>query len=246
MIASSWLGRQGPSGRYFPLTSSRIRRKIVAAASEATAPCHGDMATNRRVKTSRDLEFRPLTPQRWADFEALFGERGAFAGCWCMWWRLKRSEFDRRSGKQKKRAMRSIVDSGEIPGLLAYVEVKPAGWCSVAPRERFGPLERSRTLKRVDDQPVWSVVCFFIGEPYRARGLMRDLLRAAVDYAVEQGASIVEGYPREANGRLPGGTEAFVGIASVFRAAGFVEVLRRSASRPIMRYSVKCRLTPTE
>ena len=186
-----------------------------------------------------DLEFLPLTPQRWADFESLFGKRGAYVGCWCMWWRLKRSEFSEQSGAMRRRMMKSIVDSGEIPGLLAYVDGEPAGWCSVAPRERFGALERSRTLKRVDDRRVWSVVCFFVGKPHQGQGLMRNLLRAAIDYAAERGAEIVEGYPMEADGRLPGGTKAYVGIASVFRGVGFVEVLRRSSRQPIMRYSVK-------
>ncbi len=190
------------------------------------------------VTPQREFEFHPVTPERWRDLEALFGERGAYSGCWCMWWRLKRSEFNVQTGAERKRGMKAIVDSGEVPGLIAYAQGEPAGWCSLAPRERFGGLERSRTLKRVDDQPVWSIVCFFVGERYRARGLMAKLLRAAVDYAGSRGAKIVEGYPMEAEGRLPGGTKAYVGIASVFRRAGFVEVLRRADHQPIMRYLV--------
>ncbi len=190
------------------------------------------------VTPQRDFEFHPVTPERWRDLEELFGERGAYSGCWCMWWRLKRSEFNVQTGAERKRGMKAIVDSGEVPGLIAYARGEPAGWCSLAPRERFGGLERSRTLKRVDDQPVWSIVCFFVGEQYRAQGMMAKLLRAAVDYAGSRGAKIVEGYPKEAEGRLPGGTEAYVGIASVFRKAGFVEVLRRAKRQPIMRYFV--------
>ncbi|MEA3454319.1 MAG: hypothetical protein U9R12_05240, partial [Candidatus Caldatribacteriota bacterium] len=36
----------------------------------------------------------PLTTERWKDLEALFGERGAYDGCLCMWCRLKRPQSD--------------------------------------------------------------------------------------------------------------------------------------------------------
>ena len=185
-----------------------------------------------------DLQFQPLTPDRWRDFETLFGPSGAFSGCWCMWWRLTRTEFNRRSADERKSGMKSVVDSGEAPGIVAYVDGQPAGWCSVAPRERFGSLERSHTLKRLDKRPVWSVVCFFVGRPFRGRGVMGGLLRAAVDYARQQGADVVEGYPVEGKGNLPGGTKAYVGIASAFRQAGFVEVGHPAPDRRVMRYYI--------
>ena len=81
-----------------------------------------------------NLEFHPLTPQRWSDFETLFGERGACGGCWCMLWRLTRKEFERQKGEANRRAMQAIVESGEKPGLLAYSGKQAVAWCSVAPR----------------------------------------------------------------------------------------------------------------
>ena len=185
-----------------------------------------------------DLQFQPLTPDRWRDFETLFGPSGAFSGCWCMWWRLTRTEFNRRSADERKSGMKSLVDSGEVPGIVAYVDGQPAGWCSVAPRERFGSLERSRILKRLDERPVWSVVCFFVGRRFRGRGVMGGLLQAAVDHARQQGADVVEGYPVEGKDKLPGGTKAYVGIASAFRQAGFVEVGHPAPDRRVMRYYI--------
>ena len=120
----------------------------------------------------KDLSFHPLQPERWDDFEDLFGEHGAFESCWCMWWRLTRAEFQRMLGEENRRAAKSVVDSGEIPGILAYHEGRPVAWCSVGPRENFPALERSRKLKRVDAKPVWSVVCFYMAEDYRGKGLM--------------------------------------------------------------------------
>lgn len=154
-----------------------------------------------------------------------------------MWWRLKRSEFAKSSGKKNRRMMKRIVDSGQVPGILAYADGNPVGWCSVADRDAYPVLDRSRTLKRIDDKPVWSVVCFFIARPFRGNGLMTSLLEAAIGHAKKHGAKIVEGYPVEPKGRRMSGSEGFTGVASAFKKAGFAEALRRSPSRPIMRYS---------
>jgi GNAT superfamily N-acetyltransferase len=182
-----------------------------------------------------ELEFHALTPDRWNDLETLFGERGACGGCWCMWWKMKRSEFKQRKGKENKKAFKKIVADGEVPGIIAYSDGEPAGWCALEPREKYSLLENSRTLKRVDDQPVWSVVCFFVAKPFRGRGVTKRLLQAALEYARKQGAKIVEGYPIDPKKPLPAAF-AYTGLVSAFRAAGFVEVLRRSETRPIMRY----------
>jgi len=191
---------------------------------------------SNQISTS-DLEFHPLTPERWQDLEMLFGEHGACDGCWCMWWRLKRSQFNEQKGEENKKALKKIVDSGEAPGIMAYADGQPVAWCSIAPRESYSALERSRTLKRIDEEPVWSVVCFFVAKPFRGKGITVALLRGAVEYAKEHGAKIVEGYPVEPKKPMPAAF-LFTGVASVFRKAGFVEVLRRSETRPIMRYFV--------
>ena len=186
------------------------------------------------------MRFAPLTADRWEDLEELFGERGASGGCWCMWWRLKRSEYERQKGEGNRLALMGIVDSGEIPGILAYdAELhQPAGWCSVAPREHFPVLERSRVLKRIDDKPVWSIVCVFVGKPFRRRGLMVGLLNAALEHVRESGGKIVEGYPVEPRKDQMPDVFAWTGLASSFRQVGFREQLRRSETRPIMRYEI--------
>jgi predicted GNAT family acetyltransferase len=137
-----------------------------------------------------DLKFQPVTAKRWKDLVSLFGERGACGGCWCMWWRLSRSQFNKQKGEGNKKTLKKIVDAGEIPGILAYTEGEPIGWCSVAPRETFSTLERSRILKRVDEKPVWSVVCFFIAKPFRQKGVTVKLLKSAIEYAKKHGAKI--------------------------------------------------------
>jgi GNAT superfamily N-acetyltransferase len=194
-------------------------------------------AGNERAATS--LSFHPLTPDRWRDLETLFGERGACGGCWCMWPRLKRSPYEQQKGQGNKKAFKKIVASGEIPGILAYAGGQPVGWCALAPRETYLVLENSRILQRVDDQPVWSVTCFFVAKPFRRQGMTVALLRAAVEHAKKRGARIVEGYPVEPKKGKTADAFAWTGLASAFRQAGFVEVLRRSETRPIMRKEIK-------
>lgn len=191
-----------------------------------------------RTKALPHLFFHPVTPERWQDLETLFGPRGACGGCWCMWWRIKRSQFEEQKGPGNRKALKKIVDSGEVPGLLAYADGQPIAWCSVDPRETYPVLERSRILKRVDDKAVWSVVCFVVAKPFRRTGVSAKLLKAAVEYAQEQGARIVEGYPVEPRKTSMPDIFAYHGLSSTFRKVGFVEVARRSETRPIMRYFI--------
>jgi len=185
------------------------------------------------------LEVYPLTPGRWKDLERLFGERGACGGCWCMWWRLTRSQFEKQKGAGNKRTMKRIVDSGEIPGILGYVAGDPIAWCAVAPRGAYPLLERSRILKPVDDQSVWSIVCLFVDKKSRRKGITLKLIKAAVEHVRSQGGRIVEGYPVEPKKSQIPDLFAYHGLASTFLKAGFKEVLRRSETRPIMRYSIR-------
>jgi GNAT superfamily N-acetyltransferase len=152
-----------------------------------------------------------------------------------MWWRLSRSTWTKQKGAGNRWAFRKIVKTGDPPGILVYAGGRPVGWCAVGPRESYPALERSRTLKRVDDEPVWSVTCFFVDRPYRRKGLTGKLLEAAVAYARSRGAKIVEGYPvAPRQGSLPDAF-AWTGLVGAFEKAGFVEVARRSPSRPIVR-----------
>lgn len=179
--------------------------------------------------------YQSLTPESWKDFENLFGPKGACAGCWCMWWRLKRSQFNKQKGEGNKQAMKAIIDTGEIPGILAYHKDQPIAWCSIAPRENFTLLNRSRILKVIDDEPVWSIVCLFVKKEYRRKGVSSDLLKAAIKYARCMGAKIVEGYPVDTQTNKYPDVFAATGLYSTFKDIGFKECARRSETRPIMR-----------
>lgn len=184
------------------------------------------------------LSFSPLTPEHWADFEDLFGERGACGGCWCMLWRLSRSVFESQKGAGNKQAMKALVESGATPGILAYANGRPVGWCAVAPRECYPALGRSRVLKAVDDIPVWSISCLFVRKAHRGQGVSVELIRAAVRFVAERGGVVVEGYPVEPKTDNMPAAFAWTGLASAFLQAGFFEHRRGSETRPIMRILV--------
>lgn len=193
------------------------------------------MTTRRK---SLSLAFHPATPSRWSDLEELFGERGACGGCWCMFWRLPRKEFDAGKGSGNKRALKRIVTTGKEPGIIAYLGKEPIGWCAIAPRADYSALERSRILKPVDEQPVWSVSCLFIKKAYRRQGVSSQLLQAVIAFAANHGARIVEGYPVEPSMEKMPDPFLWHGVPSAFISAGFKEVARRSQSRPIMRFEI--------
>lgn len=181
------------------------------------------------------LRIVPASARRWADFEALLGERGGCGGCWCMLWRLSHKAFEARKGEANRSAMRALFESGAEPGLLAYHGAEPVGWCSLAPRAAFARLETSRVLKPLDERPVWSVSCFYIHKSHRGRGISVALLRFATDFVRRHGGEILEGYPIDPAKKPYPAAYAWTGLAAAFRAAGFEERLRRSKTRPIMR-----------
>jgi GNAT superfamily N-acetyltransferase len=185
------------------------------------------------------LDFQSLTLERWPDLEKLFGEHGAYGGCWCMWWRITRSQFSKQQGEGNRQALHEIVTSGEVPGILTYADGKPIGWCSVAPRDSYPSLNRSRVLKKLDDMPVWSIVCFYVDKEHRSQGLTLELIRAAIDYVRRQGGRIIEAYPTQPKGQRLPPVSSYMGLPSLFEQAGFIECARPSQSKVIMRYYIE-------
>jgi GNAT superfamily N-acetyltransferase len=155
-----------------------------------------------------------------------------------MWFRLGRPEWVAAGRSGRKAMLEAIVEAGPPPGLLAYAGGEPMGWVAVAPREDHAQIGRSRIMRPVDDAPAHAVTCFYLAPRWRRRWLMRPLIEAAVAFARERGASLVEAYPFDPppDQRISGG---YHGIAAAFRDHGFVEVARRSPARPLMRLALQ-------
>lgn len=152
-----------------------------------------------------------------------------------MYWRSRGKAFGAGKGNPHKQAMKALVDSGTEPGLIGYLNGVPVAWCALSPREAYDRLAHSKTLARVDDTPVWSVVCFFIAKPFRRRGLATLMVEAAAAHARKRGAEVLEGYPTDTGGGVLPDPFVFSGLKGIFTEAGFREVARRSKSRPIFR-----------
>jgi GNAT superfamily N-acetyltransferase len=182
------------------------------------------------------LDIHPLTGDRWDDLATLFDRPGDPKGCWCMYYRVRSRDFAELWGAGARAAFRKVADDGPPPGLLAYRDGVPVGWCAVAPRENFVRILHSPVLRPLDDAPAcWAVVCFYVLRGERRGGVAAALLEAAVAFAAGQGATLVEGYPKDTAGARRSANEVFMGSRSMFARAGFTEAGRRSPTRPIMR-----------
>lgn len=185
-----------------------------------------------------ELSIKPIKRNLWTDFEELFGPNGACGGCWCMFWKLRGREYEEARGLETRQMHKSIVDSGIATGLLAYLHGDVVGWIAVEPRQAYEKLAHSRTLKPVDEQPVWSITCFFVAKKFRRQGITVELLKAAVEHVRKQGGKIVEGYPVETQKDMPA-PFIYTGTASAFEQAGFHESARRTPTRPIFRFFIE-------
>lgn len=201
------------------------------------------MTPNIRVVRQLKLRIEPLTADRWDDLVELFGRPGASAarGCYCMYYR--------RSGPQdvpagltyseaNKRALKSLVDRGVVPGLIGYEKGRPIGWVSLGPREDYAKLKRSPVMKPVDERPVWSIICFVVDPEARHRGVAEAMLNGAMRWARKQGVTLLEAYPCDKAAKAADDSMWF-GAKSMFDRAGFVEVARRKPTRPVMRKSLR-------
>jgi GNAT superfamily N-acetyltransferase len=199
----------------------------------------GKTQKNAGLEEIQPMQFHPLTSDRWGDLLTLFEHHGNPGYCWCMLWRLPTDAYRQLDSAGRKDALHTLVDAGIPTGIIAYEAGEPVGWCSVAPRRTYQRLERSRSLRPLDDRLTWSVVCFYLHRKVRHQRLPVRLLQAAVEYAFSQGAEVVEGYPverykDEEGNWQPIASYRFMGSVSTFEKAGFRQV-GVSGSRRIMR-----------
>jgi len=191
----------------------------------------------RDAVANKPIEFHPVTSDRWADLDRLFSasageELGNPSRCWCMEWRRPHEAWEREAGEGNRHAMQAFIDGGEVPGILAYLDGEPAGWCSVSPRNSLSRLIAEGGFRSPDRSDVWSIICFYVPETRRGQGMMKGLVCAAVDYAVEHGAKVVEAYPNRPEIIDDGAAGSF----RIFEQAGFVEVARPNPIQVTMRY----------
>ena len=179
--------------------------------------------------------FRPLVKETWQAFAQLFGANGACDGCWCLFWKQNSAEYKAGRGENNRKAMMQLVIQGEDLGLLAFSpQGEVCGWIAVAPREKYSRLQNSRTLKPIDEQPVWSITCFFIHRNFRGMGIGTKLVKAALEFVKSKGGSLVEAYPNLLEESRVPSSSIYTGVPQIFERLGF-EKVANGGKRVIMR-----------
>ena len=177
------------------------------------------------------LTSHPLSSDLLEDLDQVFGEAGVARRCYCSHWRRPDGGFGDTRSNRDRFADRAAV--GRPPGLVGYFDDTPVGWVQVGPRDEFPTIDRSPLLCSIDDSETWSINCFVTRVGYRRRGIAGGMLAAAMAFARNQGAELVEGYP--VDGPRSSSVDYFTGTLGMFQEEGFVEILRRNPTRPIVR-----------
>jgi GNAT superfamily N-acetyltransferase len=175
------------------------------------------------------IEVVPATADRWDDIVTVLGGDGD-KGCWCQAPRGRAVGYGTAAPGSRREALRTQVQDDEPPpGMLAYVDGETAGWCGFGPRPSLPRLVHSRTIPTIDDQPVWSILCFNIRVGYRRRGVAAALLDGVIALARRSGAPGVEAYPIDPEGGRVNANFGYVGVTPMFEKAGFRRVVETSA-----------------
>jgi hypothetical protein len=181
------------------------------------------------------LSFASLSSANWKEFETLMGEKGGCGNCWCMYFRLPYKDFQANKPDGNKKLMKQLVNKGMPLGLIASINNEPVGWIALAPREDYMRMENSRSFKRIDDKPVWSITCFFIKKAFRHVGLSSELIKGAVDLAKKKKIKTLEAYPAIPYAEKVPHPFLWVGVLSSFIKNGFSIVQQNSKSRAMVR-----------
>lgn len=175
------------------------------------------------------IQVVPATVDRWGDVVTILGGNGD-TGCWCQAPRGRAFGYGRAEPGARREALLSQLDEDPPAGMLAYIDGEVAGWCGFAPRPRLPRLERSRTIPKIDDLPVWSILCFNIRVGFRRRGVAAALLDGLIDYARRSGAPGLEAYPIDPEGGRVNANFGYVGVTPMFEKAGFRRVVETAAT----------------
>ena len=189
-----------------------------------------------------EFSWRPANEATTADVETVFDAGGART-CRCQ--ALKVAGWIWRDSTQEQRDAALVEQTGcgtpgPTSGLVGYVDGEPAGWVAVEPRENYPKIwSRRQPWMRMDPElvGVWSVTCFVVRKGFRREGLTYELAAATVEYARQQGARVLEGYPTEQPaGKTVIWDEASVGLLQVFLDAGYEVVSSPTLRRRVVRH----------
>lgn len=184
----------------------------------------------------------------WSDVETVFGTRGDPSRCWCQFFKMPNAEWWKAPEAEKRARLQEQVTAAEDeggpvpPGLIAYLDGEPVGWCAIEPRTNYPLILRSKVVttsssEPPDDESVWAISCFVVRVGRRRLGVGQALAMAAVDWARKHGACVIEGYPVDVEAKPAKVSSAglYHGSVSIFEHAGFTLQARPYPGRALMR-----------
>lgn len=186
------------------------------------------------------IEVRPASADTWPDVERVMRTPGDPEKCWCLIFRVPREDWDGRPVELNRDDMRALVEAGRRPGLVAYDDGEPVGWCSVAPLADYVRLASSPYIAEArpdGDDPTgrWAVTCFVAVPSARGAGLVETMLAAAVEHARSNGATGLEAIPLDvANAEHVTADELYGGTLSAFEQAGFERLAQLGPERVLV------------
>ena len=201
------------------------------------------------MTTHGGLDIVPLNPARFGDLAALFEEGGDPKWCWCTYYRVRGRSWANATPEGNRKELEALAARDPVehgaPGLVAYGDGRAIGWVSLGPRDDYDRLAYSKVLAPLDDVPVWSIVCFVVSRRSRGKGVAASLLDAAIAFARDHGAAMLEAYPVDPGEGRVSAASAFHGTLTMFERAGFRVVAHRqwNATAPV-RPIVRLELTP--
>lgn len=179
------------------------------------------------------------TIERWNDVQHSLSGGGDGRSCQCIWPVVSNKEWEATNVDQRRQMLHDEIAAGPPPGLIAYVDDEPAGWIRIGPRPAQTRILRTRAIaaatgEPLDDADVWSVTCFVVRREHRGKGLNTQLLEAAVDYARESGARLIEAYPVDASEGTHRSNDLFHGTLSTFLGQGFRQTATLTRGRVLV------------
>ena len=191
-----------------------------------------------------DIQIHPASSDRFDDLQHALTGGGDGASCQCAWLTLSNKDFNATTRDDREQLLREETEGPLPPGLIAYVDGEPAAWVRVGPRRTHQRLPRTRALaphlaEPWDSDDIWTISCFVVRREHRGAGLNAELLAAAVDFAKQHDAALIEAYPVDPEGAHARDNDLWHGVLSTFLAAGFTEAARAKPTRPVVRLALR-------
>ncbi len=184
-----------------------------------------------------NLTHQALTEENWKDFRQLFGKhKGVRGGCWCSFYLAYASEYAKLDRDDRYAHHKVAVEKHGPTGILLYDGDLPVGWAQVAKGDVLKRLNRNREYKKLNrpsPETIWRISCVFVDKDHRKKGIAKQAVLQAIEYARKQGGGLMEVAPFDFEGGDPkrfhhNGSVAF------YEELGFKKVTRLGKNEVLM------------